>query len=91
MGGGTPVIEANRLGHNVIGCDIILCLLDSRKRTGQLEFADYQAAARDLIDNLKRQVGSYYYTRCNICGKEHVLVKYYLGENTVIRGLRTSV
>jgi putative DNA methylase len=84
MGGGTPVIEANRLGCDVIGCDInpMACWIVERE-LADLNLQDFRATARNLIDNLKGQVGGYYYTRCNICGNEHVPVKYFLWVKTL--------
>jgi len=71
MGGGTPVLEANRLGCNIIGCDINpMSYWIVERELASLDLAEYRRAADDLIDHLKDQVDGYYQTRCTICRNE---------------------
>lgn len=79
MGGGTPLIEANRLGCDVLGYDINpMAYWIVREEIEHLDLEVYQKAARELRDFLKEKLGSFYQTRCIICGREDTPVKYFL-------------
>ncbi|MDK2816346.1 MAG: hypothetical protein PWR22_975 [Moorella sp. (in: firmicutes)] len=79
MGGGTPLIEANRLGCHVLGYDINpMAYWIVRQEIEYLDLEAYQRAARDVGSFLDEQVGSFYRTRCTICGYEDAPVKYFL-------------
>jgi len=83
MGGGTPVLEANRLDCNVIGCDINpMAYWIVQRELATLDPQEYRLAANDLINELKLKIGAYYNTRCSICGSEGVPVKYFLWVKT---------
>ena len=84
MGGGTPVLEANRLGCNVIGCDINpMAHWIVEREIAHLNIKDYRLAAANMMDNLRRQVGTYYVTNCSVCGNKNVPVKYFLWVKTL--------
>lgn len=84
MGGGTPVLEANRLGCNVIGCDINpMAYWIVEREIAHLNIKDYRLAAANMMDNLRRQVGTYYVTNCSVCGNKNVPVKYFLWVKTL--------
>jgi len=84
MGGGTPVLEANRLGCNVIGCDINpMAYWIVERELAALDLAEYREAAAGLLNDLRRQVGDYYLTTCGGCGSE-VPVKYFLWVKTLV-------
>jgi len=79
MGGGTPVIEANRLGCDVRGFDINpmaawLC----REAVEYLDLAGYAAAANALVEALRRDLGDLYLTDCPLYGDRDVPVKSFL-------------
>lgn len=53
MGGGTPLIEANRLGCDVLGCDINpMAAWIVREEIEHLDLPAYQAAAAALLEDL---------------------------------------
>lgn len=84
MGGGTPVLEANRLGCNVIGCDINpMSYWIVERELATLDLEDYRQASYNLVEQLRQQLGPYYHTRCTICGNEEALVKYFLWIKTL--------
>ncbi len=79
MGGGTPVIEANRLGCNVIGYDINpMAYWIVREATEHLNLTEYRTATDSLICQLEHDVGPFYRTRCVKCDDSQALVKYFL-------------
>ncbi|MDR1903970.1 MAG: hypothetical protein LBQ88_17005, partial [Treponema sp.] len=79
MGGGTPLIEANRMGANIKGCDINpMAYWIVRQELEYLDTRAYQAAADILRESLEKEIGSLYRTKCEICGNEEAHVKYFL-------------
>ena len=78
MGGGTPVVEANRLGFSVIGTDVNpMAYWIVRQELSPIDDARLVAAAEEVIDDVAAQVGHLYRTTCTICGRD-ADVKYYL-------------
>lgn len=83
MGGGTPLLEANRMGAHVRGCDINpMAYWIVRQEMEYLNLQDYRAAADALRKNLERELGHLYRTRCEICGNPEAHVKYFLWVKT---------
>ncbi len=83
MGGGTPLIEANRLGFHVIGSDINpMAHWIVRQELGQLNLDAFTDAAAEVSDDVERQVGSLYQTHCRRCN-EPASVKYFLWVKTL--------
>jgi len=79
MGGGTPLLEANRLGCDVIGYDINpMAYWIVRQEIEHLDLKAYRKAADELIKGLEQEVGSYYKTTCLECGSRNADVKYFL-------------
>ena len=79
MGGGTPLIEANRVGCDVVGYDINpMAYWIVRQEIESLDLAAYRAAGARLRAELEKQVGSFYRTTCTICGSANAHVKYFL-------------
>lgn len=79
MGGGTPLIEANRLGCDVVGYDINpMAYWIVREEIGHLDLDAYRQAAAKLVAQLRREIGDYYTTRCDVCGSSTAQVKYFL-------------
>ncbi len=79
MGGGTPLLEANRLGCDVIGFDINpMSYWIVKQEIEHLNLDDYVQAANNLRRNLEMQIGHLYRTRCVCCGNENAHVKYFL-------------
>jgi len=79
MGGGTPLLEANRLGCDVIGYDINpMAYWIVRQEIEHLDLQAYRKAADELIKGLEQEVGSYYKTTCLECGSRTADVKYFL-------------
>ena len=79
MGGGTPLIEANRVGCDIVGFDVNpMATWIVREEIDSIDLAAYEREAACLIANLNELVGYYYRTRCPIYGDEDVPVKSYL-------------
>ena len=79
MGGGTPLIEANRVGCDVTGFDINpMATWIVREEIEHLDLAAYQTAAERLIKELRRDVEKFYLTDCPHYGDADVPVKYFL-------------
>lgn len=79
MGGGTPLIEANRLGCDIFGFDINpMAYWITRQEIEQLDLESYLKGATDLSRELKKKIGSYYETTCLKCGNPNANVKYFL-------------
>jgi adenine-specific DNA methylase len=83
MGGGTPLLEANRVGCDVRGVDINpMATWIVREEIEHLDLDAYRGAARSLIKSLTREIGSAYTTDCPLYGERKVPVKYFLWVKT---------
>lgn len=83
MGGGIPLLEANRVGCNVIGTDINpMSAWVVREEIDALNIRDYQEASGSLEVHLSQEIGNLYKTRCPITGKADADVKYFLWVKT---------
>ena len=79
MGGGTPIIEANRLGCDVLGLDINpMASWIVRQEIESLDVEAYQDAARAVIEDVAKQIGRWYVTDCPTYGDKDVPVKCFL-------------
>ncbi len=79
MGGGTPLLEANRLGCDVLGWDINpMAYWVVRQEIEHLDLAAYREAAVRLSRRLAQDVGHLYRTGCVECGSREASVKYFL-------------
>ena len=82
MGGGTPLIEANRLGADVVGWDINpMAWWIVGRELEHLDTAAYRSAAHGLVEDLRRRIGHLYETECKKCSRV-VPVKYFLWVKT---------
>jgi putative DNA methylase len=83
MGGGTPLIEANRIGCDVVGLDVnpMACWIVQRE-IEYLNLSNYRSAAHEIRETLDGQVGRYYRTRCLVCGNSEAHVKYFIWVKT---------
>lgn len=83
MGGGIPLLEANRLGCNVIGTDINpMAAWIVHEEIDALDLAAYAATADKLLTHLAYELGSLYKTRCPVTGCADADVKYFLWVKT---------
>ncbi|MDI6906019.1 MAG: DUF1156 domain-containing protein [Thermoanaerobacterales bacterium] len=83
MGGGTPLIEANRIGCGIIGYDINpMAYWIVRQEIERLDLDAYRLAAAQLRQELEKQVGRFYRTRCLECGSPEAYVKYFIWVKT---------
>lgn len=83
MGGGTPLLEANRLGCDVLGYDINpMAWWIVRQEIQHLDLDAYREAAYALGEWLDKEVGFLYRTRCSYCGAEDAAVKYFIWVKT---------
>jgi putative DNA methylase len=84
MGGGTPLLEANRLGCDVTGFDInpMAHWIVSRE-IEYLDLVEYQRTTRKLADWLEAKIGDLYLTDCGFCGNPKADVKYFLWVKTL--------
>jgi adenine-specific DNA methylase len=79
MGGGTPLLEANRIGCEVIGYDINpMSYWIVKQEIEHLDLKAYDEAAQRLHRALERDIGRFYRTCCIICGDTDAHVKYFL-------------
>jgi putative DNA methylase len=79
MGGGTPLLEANRVGCSVIGFDINpMSYWVVKEEIEPIDLNAYRDASDALLSSLRSQVGHLYRTKCAICGSEEAEVKYFL-------------
>src|SRR5271157_5682911 len=70
MGGGTPIIEANRIGCDVIGTDINpMAAWIVREAVEAIDLGAYSRKAEALLDRLSREIGHLYKTRCPVTGR----------------------
>lgn len=85
MGGGTPLLEANRLGCNVLGMDINpMAAWIVREEIDALDLNAYRRKADELLNHLTSEIGRFYKTRCPITGQKDADVKYFLWVKTGI-------
>jgi adenine-specific DNA methylase len=83
MGGGTTVVEANRLGCAVSAADINpMAWWIVRQEVQDLDLAAYQSAVEALRQHLRKELGEVYRTRCPRTGLD-ANVKYFLWVKTV--------
>jgi putative DNA methylase len=79
MGGGTPLIEANRVGCDVLGFDINpMAAWIVREELEHLDLPKYRDAAENLVTGLSKDIGRYYRTDCPLYGDKNVPAKYFL-------------
>ena len=79
MGGGTPILEANRVGCDVTGLDINpMAWWIVKQEIEHLNLRDYEKAAVSLRTTLEKEIGHLYRTRCVLCGCSDAHVKYFL-------------
>ncbi|MCW2277660.1 DUF1156 domain-containing protein [Heliophilum fasciatum] len=85
MGGGTPILEANRLGCNVIGADINpMAHWIVEREIAALDIDKYRQGADQLLAHLREQLAGYYETTCQICSNRHAPVKYFIWVKTQV-------
>ena len=79
MGGGTPLIEANRVGCDVDGFDINpMSAWIVHEEIEHIDLATYKRAASAVIDELRTEIDHYYRTSCPRYGDPDVPVKSFL-------------
>ncbi len=85
MGGGTTMMEANRVGCAVAGTDVNpMAWWIVRQELGELDVAAYQKTAEQLRSHLEAEIGHLYRTRCLHCGSEEARAKYFLWVKTAV-------
>ncbi len=84
MGGGTPVLEANRLGCDVLGFDINpMAYWIVREEIEDIDLEEYTKATSALVHHLRTEVGALYRTRCSKCRSPDAQVKYFIWVKTL--------
>ncbi len=84
MGGGTPLLEANRVGCDVVGFDINpMSYWIVKQEIEHLDLTAYDQAVDSLRGELEKDIGHLYRTRCVTCGGEEAHVKYFLWVKTI--------
>jgi putative DNA methylase len=93
MGGGTPLLEANRLGCDVVGFDINpMSYWIVKQEIEHLSLATYDEAADSLRAELEKEIGHLYRTKCCLCGSEDAHIKYFLWVKKIVcQGCRKTV
>ncbi|WP_295446430.1 hypothetical protein [uncultured Thiodictyon sp.] len=83
MGGGTPLLEANRIGCNVIGADINpMAAWVVHEEIDALDLTAYAETAARLAEHLAQVLGDFYKTRCPVTGRDDADVKYFMWVKT---------
>lgn len=83
MGGGTPLIEANRLGCDIVGYDINpIAYWIVRQKMEHLDLNAYLEAVAHLQSWLEEKVGIFYRTKCLQCDSTAAHVKYFIWVKT---------
>lgn len=83
MGGGTTMMEANRMGCAVAGTDVNpMAWWIVRQELLELDVSAYQKAAQQLRSHLEKEIGHLYRTRCLRCGSDEARAKYFLWVKT---------
>lgn len=78
MGGGTPLLEGNRLGCHVVGADINpMAAWIVREEIDEIDLAAYASMGTELTQHLTNELGYLYRTRCRITGQP-AIAKYFL-------------
>ncbi len=84
MGGGTPLIEANRVGCDVTGFDINpMAAWIVREEIRHLDLDAYRKEVDRLLEKLRAEIGDLYVTDCPLYGDVDVPVKYFLWVKTI--------
>lgn len=84
MGGGTPLIEANRVGCDVTGLDINpMAAWIVREEIQHLDLNSYTEEALRLTSTLRSKLETLYLTDCPLYGDKDVPVKYFLWVKTL--------
>jgi putative DNA methylase len=84
MGGGIPLLEANRLGCDIVGQDINpMSYWIVKQEIEHLDLDEYRLACNRLVKHLEEEIGELYRTRCTVCGSEEAHVKYFLWVKTM--------
>ncbi len=79
MGGGTPLLEANRLGCHIVGVDVNpMAYWIVRQEIADLDRQAFRATAQQVIRAVEAEVGALYQTTCVHCGNSQAPVKYFL-------------
>ncbi|MBN1400099.1 MAG: DUF1156 domain-containing protein, partial [Anaerolineae bacterium] len=79
MGGGTPLIEASRLGCHVVGTDINpMAYWIVRQELADLDLQAFRRASEQVTRRVESRLGHLYETTCTLCGNEHASVKYFV-------------
>lgn len=85
MGGGTPLLEANRIGCDVVGFDINpMSYWIVKQEIEQLDLTSYDKATAFLRSEVEKDIGRLYRTKCTICGNENAHVKYFMWVKTTV-------
>ncbi|MHB1532902.1 DUF1156 domain-containing protein [Acidithiobacillus sp.] len=83
MGGGIPLLEANRVGCNVVGVDINpMAAWVVHEEIDALDLTAYAKEACRLAKHLGQQLGDLYKTRCPVTGRKDADVKYFMWVKT---------
>ena len=83
MGGGTPLLEANRAGCDVLGYDINpMAYWIVKQEIERLDLPAYQKAASEVSARLEEKVGPWYRTTCLSCRQPDAQVKYFVWVKT---------
>lgn len=78
MGGGTSIVEALRLGADVIGCDLNpVAWFVVKKEVEPVDLEELDAAFEHLKETVAPEILKYYKTTCPTCGDEADAMYYF--------------
>ena len=79
MGGGTPLLEANRVGCNIVGADVNpMAYWVVRQEIADLDRRAFEAVAATVVEEVEARLAPLYQTTCLHCGNPRTSVKYFL-------------
>jgi len=79
MGGGTPLLEANRVGCDIEGYDINpMAYWIVKQELENINLEEYSRKIQYLRSELEKDIGNFYRTKCQLCNSERAHVKYFL-------------
>ena len=82
MGGGTPLLEANRVGCQVVGFDINpMSYWIVKQEIEHLDLGAYDVAVESLGRRLEKEIGHLYQTECVLCGQEGAGKILFMGQS----------
>ncbi len=83
-GGGTSLVELNRLGVKSIGIDLNpVAWFTTKKELDYLNIEEFDQKTTLMTDSVGRQIKKFYQTKCSECGSHHADIMYTFWVRTI--------